>query len=569
MGLFGRNTQVPETIPVPPPEVAEAEKRADGTEGVEADTSTVQFDDALLIALLGGSASINKEQAMQIPTVRACIGLIADRISALPIKLYEETAGEVKEITDDKRLRLLNGDTGDTLNATELKKRWIIDYFLGKGAYTYILRDAFGAITGLYYVDESAVSVIPKPDPIFKQYYITVNGKTYFPHEFLKILRNSDGKGRGKSIVEENPTILAIAYNTMKFENMLVRKGGNKRGFIEAEKKLSPDAISVIKEAWARLYANSADNADNIVVLNDGAKFHESSNTSVEMQLNQNKVTNAREICKLVCMPPEIISGGASENAQSLCVQNCFMPIINTIEAACDKDLLLETEKGRRYFAFDTAELTRGDFTKRMQGYLAALQGNIMQLDEVREREDLKPLGFNYIKLGLQDVLLNPETGEVYTPNMDATANLNRIGEKSEGENEENFQKGLDNGEKRGIMKSYLKFGEMRGNPNHDPRNGRFTNGMSVKLPDGGYGKLANDGKVTKIVTFAGGNSGKPVKVADYLSQQYGGNPNEWKHLRGNAVVENNNKMRPAEVHWFENGKTVIKMKVKRWRDES
>ena len=33
----------------------------------------------------------------------------------LPIKLYKENNGEVKEILNDDRVRLLNDDTGDTL----------------------------------------------------------------------------------------------------------------------------------------------------------------------------------------------------------------------------------------------------------------------------------------------------------------------------------------------------------------------------------------------------------------------------------------------------------------------
>ena len=57
---------------------------------------------------------------MQIPTVRACVGLIADKISSLPLKLYEKDS-KVTEILNDNRCRLINHDTGDTINGTELK----------------------------------------------------------------------------------------------------------------------------------------------------------------------------------------------------------------------------------------------------------------------------------------------------------------------------------------------------------------------------------------------------------------------------------------------------------------
>lgn len=385
--------------------------------------SAASFSAGLLSALLGGAGTVTKAEALQIPTVASCVNIISERISALPVKLYRQEGSKVGEMTADKRLRLLNHDTGDTVNATELKKLWVRDYFLGKGSYTYIARDLFGEITGIYYVDEQRISVMPNNDPIRKSYAINVNGRTYFPFEFLKILRNTKGLGTGTSIIDEDPLILAVYYNTMKFENANIRKGGNKRGFLKAQNKLSQPAMEELRAAWRRLYSNSDDKEDNIVLLNDGVDFRESSSTSVELQLNENKQTNAAEICKLFCMPIDILNGKANETTISQFVQNCLMPLINTIEAALDHDLLTEAEKDSGYyFAFDTSELTRGDFASRMNGYATALQNNIYQLDEIREKEDLPPLGFNYIRLGLDTVLLDPKTGQIYTPNTDKTA---------------------------------------------------------------------------------------------------------------------------------------------------
>ena len=205
------------------------EKRAD-----EIDTSTVSYEDSLLTALLNGSSQIiTRENALKIPTVSACINLIAEKIASLPIRLYEKIDGEVKEVEGDNRIKLLNGDTGDTINATEMRKRWVYDYFLGKGSYTYIDSDVAGKIRGLYYVDEQNISVTSDPEPIFKKYTILCNGKAYFPHQFLKILRNTKGKGIGTSIVNESPIVMNILYNTMLFENGSVLKGGNKKGFLK------------------------------------------------------------------------------------------------------------------------------------------------------------------------------------------------------------------------------------------------------------------------------------------------------------------------------------------------
>ena len=43
----------------------------------------------------------------------------------------------------------------------------------------------------------------------------------------------------------------------------------------------------------------------------------------------------------------------------------------------------------------------------------------------MRKKERLPEFGLDFIKLGLQDVLYYPESGQVYTPNTDKYTNIN------------------------------------------------------------------------------------------------------------------------------------------------
>ena len=54
---------------------------------------------------------------------------------------------------------------------------------------------------------------------------------------------------------------------------------------------------------------------------------------------------------------------------------------------------------------------------ERFEAYKTALDGNWMGVDEVRFAEDMEPLGLTWIKLGLNDVLYDPKTKQIYTPN--------------------------------------------------------------------------------------------------------------------------------------------------------
>lgn len=373
----------------------------------------------VILEILGYTGGVTKKTALQIPTVAGCIEKLAGTVCRLPIRLYKKEDGKVEEVLEDARLKLLNDDTGDTLNSSEFWRAMLEDYFLGKGGFAYINRMK-GEYESLHYIREEEISIVTNLEPIFKDYDILVLGERYYPHDFLKIKRKTKDGAESIPLYREHDLIMGVAYASLLFEETLVKRGGNKRGFIESESKLGEEAIKQIKESWKNLYSN---NTENVVVLNKGVKFNESSNTSVEMQLNENKKSNAEEICKIFGFSVRILSGGATEEDRKEFI-NAVVRVLGDIETALDRDLLLEKEKGTYYFAFDTKEITRGSMKERYQAYESALRENFMQLDEVRSLEDLPPLGFNYIKLGLNDVILDPKTGTIYTPNTKTFANL-------------------------------------------------------------------------------------------------------------------------------------------------
>lgn len=425
MGLFSRKKErvKPEMVEIQalPP----AEERAEDPVIEERAESGVEVSEMLLRALMGSGVA-DKRKALEIPAFAGCLDYIASTISMIPIKLYceewdEEKKGKiVTEVMDDRRVKLLNDETGDTLDAVQFWKAMVTDYFLGKGGYAYINKDG-NRYVSIHYVNEESIAIQKNTDPIFKDYQMLINGRIYRPFEFIKILRNTKDGARGISIVEENPTLINVGYNTLRFENSLVKKGGNKRGFLQSEQRLDQPTLDALRDAWNRLYG---DNEENVMILNNGVKFQEASNTSVEMQLNENKETNSREICALMNVPESILKGTATAEQYVTGFKLAVMPVIRTIECALNRDFLLEREKKSAktyYWAFDTKEITKGDIKTRYEAYKTAIEANFIQIDEVRYLEDMEPLGLEFIKMGLNDVLYYPKSGEIYTPNTNKT----------------------------------------------------------------------------------------------------------------------------------------------------
>lgn len=358
-------------------------------------------------------------KARSIPAIYTGVKLIAGLVSMLPVYLYSEAEGKTRPILTDRRVRLLNDDTGELFDGVQLKYAMAEDYLLSGNAYAYV--DWKGnEVQAIRYVPAECVSVRTNDDAIFRTASIQVDGRTYPPHMFIRLLLGSRDGISGYGIVDRCNDVLDTAYELTRYEKNLVKSGGVKKGFLKSKHALTKPALNEVKEAWARLWKT-----EDAMVLNDGMDFMQAAATSVEMQLDEHKRTSYDEISKLLTIPPAVLAGTASEDVFRQFIQTTVAPILVGTESAYNRALLLESEKGNFYFSFDTTELYRGDIKKRYEAYHLALQDGWMLLDEVRYREDLPDLGMNFVKFGLDSVYYDMKTKKFYTPNTNKTSSLN------------------------------------------------------------------------------------------------------------------------------------------------
>lgn len=389
-------------------------REAESPENVREDNTP---SDVLLTSLIRGD-KISREQVLTIPSVEANIDFISNSIASMPVKLFKYKAGRVEEVTNDSRVKLLNCDTGDTLDAFQMKKALVEDYFLSTGGYCYIQRSR-NDVTGLYYVENEYVVVNYNFEPIHKDYLIFVGSKTYRPFEFIKLLRNTKTGAFGVSIIDELSTALETAYQTQLYQLGLVKTGGNKRGFLKSDKKLGQAEIDALKRAWRNLYAN---NEESVVVLNNGLDFKESANTSVEMQLNESIKTLKDQINDIFHI----------DNDFNNTFKFAIYPIVKAFETALNRDLLLEKEKGKYFFEFDVKEIIKASIKERYEVYRMSKECQMTTINERRRMENMNDIeGGDVIDLGLGSVLYNVKTGQYYTPNTDTTTDVKTIEEES------------------------------------------------------------------------------------------------------------------------------------------
>lgn len=373
---------------------------------------TPPVSDVLLQALLNNEV-ITREKALTLPAVSGAVDFISNTIASMPVKLYKYKQGKVENLEDDTRVKLLNGDTGDTLDAFQMKKAMVMDYLLGKGGYCYIERSR-NEVVALRYVEDIYITILKNFKPIFKDYVILVEGNQYEPYDFVKLLRNTKDGASGVGLTVEVSKALETAYQTLIYQLSLVQSGGNKKGFLKSQRKLGQDEINTLKQAWTRMYS---DNSENVVVLNNGLEFQEASFSSVESQLDQNKNTLKNEINNIFHIYPDDFLRTFKEG---------IYPIIKAFETALNRDLLLEKEKKNHFFEFDVKEIVRASLQERYQAYKLAKETGFMTLNEIRKAENMEYVeGLDVVNVGLGAVLYDINTHQYYTPNTDTTGTPN------------------------------------------------------------------------------------------------------------------------------------------------
>ncbi len=383
--------------------------------------------------LLGNSVKpeivVTRDNVMQIPTLASGVNMIAKLIASLPIKMYELVDGEVNEITDDNRLKLLNLQAEKTMSAYHMKESLIKDYLLDGNGFVYIKKKPNrNVIESLHYVDRSQIGFLSNLNPIEKDIKITVGTcGSYEVYDFINLCQNSKDGIQGKGLIANNSELLSTMLTSMKREKSISYSGGVNRGVLKSPKPLSEEAMRALKSAWEELYSDN----NNAMILANGMDFVTVSQSSKDMELYNNKRANSELITEILNIPKSIMDGTASDEVFNNFVKTTINPILSQLEIALNNSLLFESEKGKIFFDIDTDELLKSDLEKRMKSYEIALSNGILSIDEVRKKENLKriPNIGGLVKLSLADTLYNPDTNTVFNINSSTETNLDETEE--------------------------------------------------------------------------------------------------------------------------------------------
>jgi HK97 family phage portal protein len=342
---------------------------------------------------------VTADNSMACSAYTACIRVISDAVSALPLHVYERMAnGGKQKATSHPVYRLLHQQPNPWQTAQEFRD-WMTGMYLHYGAsYAEIRPGAQGAVSELWPLHSSRMEVERLSDGTLRYRYREPSGReTIYSQDQIFALRFTTEDG-----IRAIPTY-KIFQNAIGLAQALEAHGstyfgnGARPGIVlESDNPIPVEAAERLREQWERMH-RGADRAFRTAVLPNGVKAHELSGSNEAAQFLETRQYQVIEICRAFRVPPHMIQDLTRSTYSNIevqgteFVQHCLLPHLKRWEAAISRDLIVDDET---YFAEHNVNgLLRGDHTSRAAFYVSALQNGWMTINEIREAENLNPIG--------------------------------------------------------------------------------------------------------------------------------------------------------------------------------
>jgi len=338
-------------------------------------------------------ANIDESTSMTIGAFYACVLLISDTISTLPVDAFIRRDGSRVPYRPRPEW-VLKPDV--TLLRSEHYQQVLISLLLDGNSFTRVFRDGRGDVANLVCLDPLRVQVQRNPKNREIEYLIDNGEAGVVPaRDMLHITEiRKPGALRGTSRVNELKENLGLASALQSFAARFFGQGATSQGIIEFPGALTREQAKDLQAGFDNAHKGYK-KAHKTGVLSAGAKYVKTGVNPDEAQMLDSQKFQVESVARMFRVPlhmlqvsvPGAMSYASVEQNSINFVTHTLRPYIEKIEYAYST--LLPTEA---FLKFNVDGLLRGDYTTRIQGYSIGLQAGFYSVNDVRRFEDLRPV---------------------------------------------------------------------------------------------------------------------------------------------------------------------------------
>ncbi|MER6431586.1 phage portal protein [Streptomyces sp900105245] len=389
----------------------------------------VPLTSASLASLLGGSAGVagvpvSETGSLHMPAVWRSVSVIANVAAALPLHTY--AAGSRNRTS----VALLE-DPHPELTRFELWRLVYVHRLLWGNAYLQKVRNGGGQVVQLWPIRPDRVKVDREPpsadNPGGKVFWIQDDSGVRQRRTSREILHlpalGYDGV-TGCSPIRAAAEGIGLGLAAEKAAARLYGSGNMISGVLQTEQRLNKDQADQLKASWkAKLSGHQA--AHDIAVLDSGASFQPVTMPYRDSQFLESRQFQVVEVARMFGVPLFLLmetqkstswGTGLEQQAQGFVTWDLAPTWLTPTEQRVTKELLTDGQ----YAKYQLGGLLRGDSAARATFYRAMRDTGAFSADDIRDLEDLTPIGGPEGGMHLQPLYMAPLGTDPSTPTAPA-----------------------------------------------------------------------------------------------------------------------------------------------------
>lgn len=324
---------------------------------------------------------------MQVSAVWACVRLIADSVSMMPVQSFTVRNGVRVPAPPPQFLQSPSSDA----SMSEWVYMALVSLLLRGNAYGRIVRkDAYGYPLQVELLNPDQVQ--PRTDPQTGLLSYMVNGVSVPAGDILHIRAfRMPGQRTGLSPIEYAASQINTDGAISDFAYGFFRDGAHPTAILSTDATLNQEQAKSAKDRFMAAIGSSREPA----ILTGGIKYQQVQVSPDESQFLATQKFGVSEIARIFGVPPEMIAGDAGNSMTYSNVEQrsldfltyTIQPWLTRLESS-----LASMFPGARHLRFDTTALTRTDFETVMKSTAIGIASKQMTVDEARAKRDEPPL---------------------------------------------------------------------------------------------------------------------------------------------------------------------------------
>ncbi len=353
---------------------------------------------------------VTADRAIQLSAVWACVRLLSESVSTLPVKIYTRQADGSRKLAQDHPVyQVLCRRPNLEMTPSRFMLMVVASICLRGNAFVEKL-----------FIGSKLVSLVPllpqnmvvkRLDNGRLEYTYTEDGqKRVIPEKNMMHIRGFGLDGVcGMMPLSSGRDVIGAAMAVEESAAKIFENGLQSSGFLSADMALDDDQRDRLRQYMAKF--TSSRNAGKIMVLEGGLKYQNVTMNPEAAQMLESRSFSIEEICRWFRVPPFMVGHTSKQSSWASSLEgmnlqfltHTLRPLLVNIEQEISRCLLNGEED--LFAEFSVEGLLRADSAGRAAYYTSALQNGWMSRNDVRRLENMPPI----------------EGGDLYTVQLNLT----------------------------------------------------------------------------------------------------------------------------------------------------